>query len=131
MTLAVKTKVIASFDPSDSDDYDGCEDWRSFVSEVQNKVLVSLKTTKFFAYSLDMGWAHRRGYTTFTTDKASTVIDRLTPNSGDYRIEFRRTQVKSIIEVEVWHHDRPMGEVFYLMSEATATRRKILETYFN
>jgi hypothetical protein len=131
MATKTKSKVLAAFDPSDYDMDDSYNDWKDFLSDVQVNVLGSLKSTKLFAYSLDMGWNHRRGYTTLETEKASTLVDRLTPNSGDFTIEFTRTSVKSIIEVKVSHHDRPMGEVFYLMSQATATKRKIIDTYFN
>ena len=61
---------------------------------------------------------------------ANTLVDKLTPNS-DYKILFLKTENKGIIEVIISHHDKPMGETMYLMSQSMAKKQQIKETYFS
>ena len=103
--------------------------WEDFLDEVKT-MMKKMRTKKFFAYGLSLTWRNVAGYTTFETDNARTLVDKLTPNS-DYTILFLKTDNKGIIEVEIKHHDAPLGESMYLMSQSMAKKQQIMEKYFS
>jgi hypothetical protein len=93
-------------------------------------MMKKMRTKKFFAYGLSLTWRNVAGYTTFETESASTLVGKLTPNS-EFSIQFLKTENKGIVEVIIHHHDKPMGETMYLMSQTMANKQAIIETYFN
>ena len=103
--------------------------FEDFLEEVDT-MMKKMRTKKFFAYGLSLTWRNVAGYTAFETDKARVLVDKLTPNS-DFSIRFMATDNKGIIEVTIWHHDSPLGETMYLMSQTMAKKKQIMETYFN
>ena len=122
--------ILAGYDlPEVEDEMEAQFYWEDFISEVET-MMKKMRTKKFFAYGLSLTWRNVAGYTTFETDSARTLVDKLTPNS-DYTILFLKTDNKGIIEVEMKHHDKPMGETMYLMSQSMAKKQGIMESYFN
>jgi hypothetical protein len=119
--------ILAAFSPSDSEDDQFL--WDDFLYEVKT-MMKKMRTKKFFAYGLSLTWRNVAGYTTFETESASTLVGKLTPNS-EFSIQFLKTENKGIIEVIIHHHDKPMGETMYLMSQTMANKQAIIETYFN
>jgi hypothetical protein len=119
--------ILAEFSPSDSEDDQFY--WEDFIYEVKT-MMKKMRTNKFFAYGLSLTWRNVAGYTNFETENASTLVSKLTPNS-DFTIQFLKTDNKGIIEVIIHHHDKPMGETLYLMSQAMAKKQAIIETYFS
>ena len=119
--------ILAEFSPSDTEDDEFL--WDDFIYEVKT-MMKKMRTKKFFAYGLYLTWRNVAGYTTFETDSARTLVDKLTPNS-DYTIKFLKTDNKGIIEVIISHHDKPMGETMYLMSQTMAKKQGIMEQYFS
>ena len=119
--------ILAEFSPSDSEDDQFL--WDDFLYEVKT-MMKKMRTKKFFAYGLSLTWRNVAGYTTFETESASTLVGKLTPNS-EFSIQFLKTENKGIVEVIIHHHDKPMGETLYLMSQTMAKKQAIIETYFN
>jgi hypothetical protein len=119
--------ILAAFSPSDSEDDQFL--WDDFLYEVKT-MMKKMRTKKFFAYGLSLTWRNVAGYTTFETESASTLVGKLTPNS-EFSIQFLKTENKGIVEVIIHHHDKPMGETLYLMSQTMAKKQAIIETYFN
>ena len=118
--------ILAEFNPQGDEDDQFL--WDDFLYEVQ-AMMKRMGIKKFFAYGLSLTWRNVAGYTTFETDKARVLIDKLTPNS-DYTIQFLATANRGIVEVIISHHDKPMGETMWLMSQTEAKRQNILEKYF-
>ena len=125
--IAKQRTILAAFSPSDSEDDQFY--WEDFMYEVET-MMKKMRTKKFFAYGLSLTWRNVAGYTTFETYSASTLVSKLTPNS-DFTIKFLKTDNKGIIEVIISHHDKPMGETLYLMSQTMAKKQGIMEKYFN
>jgi hypothetical protein len=125
--IAKHRTILAAFSPSDSEDDQFY--WEDFMYEVET-MMKKMRTKKFFAYGLSLTWRNVAGYTTFETYSASTLVSKLTPNS-DFTIKFLKTDNKGIIEVIISHHDKPMGETLYLMSQTMAKKQAIIETYFS
>ena len=119
-------RLLASFDTYANDGYD----WDDFMQDVQYIIMSQLATSDYFAYGLSLTWRNVAGFTSFTTTSPNTLVSKLAPNTGDYRIEFYRTGRKSIIEVISYHHDKPTGETMYLMSQKTAEKKQILKLHF-
>ena len=119
--------VLAEYNPVDSEERDW--EWDDFLSDVQN-IMDKMKTTKFFAYGLSLTWRNVAGYTEFETDRARTLISKLAPNS-DFTMKFVKTDNKGIVEVIVSHHDKPMGETMFLMSQSMEKKRGIKKQYFS
>jgi hypothetical protein len=125
--IAKHRTILAAFSPSDNEDDQFY--WEDFMYEVET-MMKKMRTKKFFAYGLSLTWRNVAGYTTFETYSASTLVSKLTPNS-DFTIKFLKTDNKGIIEVIISHHDKPMGETLYLMSQTMAKKQGIMEKYFN
>lgn len=123
--MAHKRKVLASFDSTGND----WEDYLDFMHEVQFNVMDRLKTDKFFVYGLQLTWRNVAGYMECRTTSSAVLLSKLIPNTSEYTIQFHTTSKKSIIEVVIAHHDKPMGETMWIMSQATEKRNKIKETY--
>ena len=122
--------ILAGYDlPEVEDEMEAQIYWEDFLDEVKT-MMKKMRTKKFFAYGLSLTWRNVAGYTAFETDSARTLVDKLTPNS-DYTILFLKTDNKGIIEVEIKHHDKPMGETMYLMSQSMAKKQQIMEKYFS
>ena len=122
--------ILAEYNPSDAqDEHDAEFIWDDFIYEVK-AMMKKMRTKKFFAYGLSLTWRNVAGYTNFETESASTLVGKLTPNS-DFSIQFLKTENKGIIEVIISHHDKPMGETMYLMSQTMAKKQGIMESYFN
>jgi len=119
--------ILAEFSPSDSEDDQFY--WEDFIYEVE-AMMKKMRTKKFFAYGLSLTWRNVAGYTEFETYSARTLVDKLTPNS-EFSIQFLKTENKGIIEVIISHHDKPMGETMYLMSQTMEKKQGIKESYFN
>ena len=119
--------VLAEYNPFDSEERDW--EWDDFLSDVQN-IMDKMKTTKFFAYGLSLTWRNVAGYTEFETDRARTLVSKLAPNS-DFTMKFIKTDNKGIVEVIVSHHDKPMGETMFLMSQSMEKKRGIKKQYFS
>ena len=127
-TLAKPTKeVLAAWDGAEEDDAEFL--WDDFIYEVQT-IMKKMKTKKFFAYGLNLTWRNVAGYTEFETDSARTLVNKLAPNS-DFTMKFYPTENKGIIEVVIAHHDSPLGENMFLMSQSRAKKEKIKESYFS
>ena len=127
--VAKHRTILAEYNPFDfhqDDDYQFM--WDDFIYEVQT-LMNKMRIKKFFAYGLSLTWRNIAGYTTFETENASTLVSKLTPNS-DFSIKFLKTDNKGIIEVIIHHHDKPMGETMYLMSQTMAKKQGIMESYF-
>lgn len=125
--IAKHRTILAEFSPSDSEDDQFY--FEDFIYEVET-MMKKMRTKKFFAYGLSLTWRNVAGYTTFETYSARTLVDKLTPNS-DFSIKFLKTDNKGIIEVIISHHDKPMGETMYLMSQSMAKKQNIMEQYFS
>ena len=122
--------ILAEYNPFDvEDEHDTEWMWNDFIYEVKT-MMKKMRTKKFFAYGLSLTWRNVAGYTEFETDSARVLVDKLTPNS-DFTIKFLRTYNKGIIEVIISHHDKPMGETLYLMSQTMAKKEGIMAKYFN
>ena len=119
--------ILAEYSPFDSEESDW--EWDDFLSDVQN-IMDKMKTTKFFAYGLSLTWRNVAGYTEFETDRARTLVSKLAPNS-DFTMKFVKTDNKGIVEVIVSHHDKPMGETMFLMSQSMEKKRGIKKQYFS
>ena len=119
--------VLAEYSPFDSEESDW--EWDDFLSDVQS-IMDKMKTTKFFAYGLSLTWRNVAGYTEFETDRARTLVSKLAPNS-DFTMKFVKTDNKGIVEVIVSHHDKPMGETMFLMSQSMEKKRGIKKQYFS
>ena len=119
--------ILAEFSPSGNEDDQFL--WEDFMYEVQT-MMKRMGIKKFFAYGLSLTWRNVAGYTTFETDKARVLVDKLTPNS-DYSIKFLATENRCIVEVIISHHDAPTGEAMWLMSQTMAKKQGIMEKYFN
>ena len=128
--IAKHRTILAAYNPFDAEG-DNDHEWMldDFIYEVDT-MMKKMRTKKFFAYGLSLTWRNIAGYTTFETESASTLVDKLTPNS-DFSIKFLKTDNKGIIEVIIHHHDKPMGETMYLMSQTMAKKQGIMESYFN
>ena len=124
--IAKHRTILAEFSPSDSEDDQFL--YEDFLYEVKS-MMKKMRTNKFFAYGLSLTWRNVAGYTTFETNSAGTLVDKLAPNS-DFSIQFLKTDNKGIIEVIIHHHDKPMGETMYLMSQTMAKKQGIMESYF-
>ena len=122
--------ILAGYDlPDVEDEMEAQLYWEDFISEVET-MMKKMRTKKFFAYGLSLTWRNVAGYTEFETYSARTLVEKLTPNS-DYKILFLKTENKGIIEVLMHHHDKPMGETMYLMSQSMEKKQGIKESYFN
>jgi hypothetical protein len=122
--------ILAEYNPSDAEgDNDHEWLWEDFIYEVE-AMMKKMRTKKFFAYGLSLTWRNVAGYTEFETFSARTLVDKLTPNS-EFSIQFLKTENKGIIEVIISHHDKPMGETMYLMSQTMEKKQGIKESYFN
>ena len=122
--------ILAEYNPSNvEDDNDHEWLWEDFIYEVE-AMMKKMRTKKFFAYGLSLTWRNVAGYTEFETFSARTLVDKLTPNS-EFSIQFLKTENKGIIEVIISHHDKPMGETMYLMSQTMEKKKGIKESYFN
>ena len=122
--------ILAEYNPSNvEEDNDHEWLWEDFIYEVE-AMMKKMRTKKFFAYGLSLTWRNVAGYTEFETFSARTLVDKLTPNS-EFSIQFLKTENKGIIEVIISHHDKPMGETMYLMSQTMEKKRGIKESYFN
>jgi anaerobic ribonucleoside-triphosphate reductase len=122
--------ILAEYNPSNvEDDNDHEWLWEDFIYEVE-AMMKKMRTKKFFAYGLSLTWRNVAGYTEFETFSARTLVDKLTPNS-EFSIQFLKTENKGIIEVIISHHDKPMGETMYLMSQTMEKKQGIKESYFN
>ena len=119
--------ILTEYSPFDSEESDW--EWDDFLSDVQN-IMDKMKTTKFFAYGLSLTWRNVAGYTEFETDRARTLVSKLAPNS-DFTMKFVKTDNKGIVEVIVSHHDKPMGETMFLMSQSMEKKRGIKKQYFS
>ena len=117
-------KILASYEGGEDFEFD------DFLYDVK-AIMKKLRTTKFFAYGLSLTWRNVAGYTQFETDSARTLIFKLAPNCNHWAMTFHPTEKKGIIEVVVYHHDKPMGETLYLMSQSRAKKEKIMEDYFS
>ena len=128
--IAKYRTILAEYNPFNIEDEHDME-WicDDFLYEVQS-MMKKMRTKKFFAYGLSLTWRNVAGYTTFETESARTLVSKLTPNS-EFSIKFLATENKGIIEVIISHHDKPMGETMYLMSQSMAKKRQIMETYFS
>jgi hypothetical protein len=120
--------ILAEYNPS------GCEEedyeflYEDFLYEVKS-MMKRMGIKKFFAYGVSLTWRNVAGYTEFETESASTLVSKLTPNS-DYTIQFLATANRCIVEVIINHHDKPMGEIMWLMSQKEAKRQNILGKHF-
>ena len=126
--MAHKRTLLASFDNSN------CEDtyyWDDFVYDVRHQIMNRIKSTKFFCYGLNLTWRNVAGYTQFETANPAVLLDKILPQTSDFRIEFYTTEKRSIVEIVVYHHDKPMGETMWIMSQATEKRNRIKESHFN
>ena len=127
-TLIKETKkVIAGWDMFAVEDE--MEAWEDFVYDVKT-LMKKMRTKKFFCYGLSLTWRNVAGYTEFETESAETLIHKLAPNTGEFTMMFHPTDNKGIIEVVMSHHDKPMGETMYLMSQSMAKKQQIMERYF-
>lgn len=124
--MAHKRTLLACFDSSEAEDFD----WIDFALDVRTQVMNRLNTTKFFAYGLSLTWRNVAGYTEFETESASTFLFKLLPDTSEIRVEMYTTPSKSVVELVMYHHDKPTGETLWVMSQATAKRRRILEEHF-
>ena len=122
--------ILAEYNPFNIEDEHDME-WMcdDFLEEVKS-MMKKMRTKKFFAYGLSLTWRNVAGYTAFETESARTLVSKLTPNS-EFSIKFLATENKGIIEVIISHHDKPMGETMYLMSQSMAKKQQIMETYFS
>ena len=122
--------ILAEYNPSNAEEDNDHEWlWEDFIYEVE-AMMKKMRTKKFFAYGLSLTWRNVAGYTEFETFSARTLVDKLTPNS-EFSIQFLKTENKGIIEVIISHHDKPMGETMYLMSQSMEKKQGIKESYFN
>lgn len=122
--------ILAGYDlPEVEDEMEAQLYWEDFLYEVQT-MMKKMRTKKFFAYGLSLTWRNVAGYTAFETESARTLVSKLTPNS-EFSIKFLATENKGIIEVIISHHDAPLGESMYLMSQSMAKKQQIMETYFS
>lgn len=128
--IAKYRTILAEYNPFNIEDEHDME-WicDDFLEEVK-LMMKKMRTKKFFAYGLSLTWRNVAGYTTFETESARTLVSKLTPNS-EFSIKFLATENKGIIEVIISHHDKPMGETMYLMSQSMAKKQQIMETYFS
>ncbi len=127
--IAKYRTILAEYNPFNMEEDDLCEFyWDDFLEEVDT-MMKKMRTKKFFAYGLSLTWRNVAGYTTFETERARTLVDKLTPNS-EFSIKFLATENKGIIEVIISHHDKPTGETMYLMSQSMAKKQGIMEKYF-
>ena len=128
--IAKHRTILAEYNPFNiEDEHDMewiCDDFLEEVKSMMNK----MRTKKFFAYGLSLTWRNIAGYTAFETESARTLVGKLTPNS-EFSIQFLKTDNKGIIEVIISHHDKPMGETMYLMSQTMAKKQQIMEKYFS
>jgi hypothetical protein len=131
-TLIKETKrILAGWDmPEVEDEMEAQMYWEDFVYEVKT-MMKKMRTKKFFCYGLSLTWRNVAGYTEFETDSAETLIRKLAPNTGEFTMLFHPTDNKGIIEVVISHHDKPMGETMYLMSQSMEKKQGIKETYFD
>ena len=124
-----KELILAGYDlPEVEDEMEAQFYWEDFLDEVRT-IMKKMRTTKFFAYGLSLTWRNIAGYTEFETSDASTLVSKLAPN-GDFTMLFHPTENKGIIKVVVSHHDKPMGETLYLMSQSMEKKIGIKETHF-
>lgn len=122
--------ILAQYNSSDIEDEDLHDFiWDDFLCEVDT-MIKKMRTKKFFAYGLSLTWRNVAGYTEFETESASVLVNKITPNS-EFSIKFLATENKGIIEVITSHHDAPMGETMYLMSQSMEKKQGIKESYFN
>lgn len=119
--------ILAEFAPMGDEDDQFL--WDDFLYEVQT-MMKRMGIKKFFAYGLSLTWRNVAGYTAFETENPRVLVDKLTPNS-EFSIKFLATKNKSIVEVIIYHHDAPLGESMYLMSQTMAKKQQIMETYFS
>ena len=127
-TMPTKRKeILASWDISD-DETEAHIYWEDFVYDVK-EIMKKMQTTRFFAYGLSLTWRNVAGYTEFDAVDAKTLIYKLAPSTSDYTMVFHPTENKGIIEVVISHHDKPMGETIYLMSQTMEKKEKIKEKY--
>jgi hypothetical protein len=126
-----KKEILAVWDASQIEEEDFTEIyWSDFVEEVQ-AMINKMRTKKFFAYGLSLTWRNVAGFTEFETKDAQTLIRKLAPNTGDYTMTFYKTKNRGIIEVVVSHHDKPMGETMWLMSQTMEKKIGVKEQHFN
>jgi hypothetical protein len=130
-TLNKKTeRILAGWDlPNVEDEMEAQMYWEDFVYEVK-EMMKKMRTTKFFCYGLSLTWRNVAGYTEFETDNPQILIRKLTPKS-DFTMMFHPTENKGVIKVVISHHDKPMGETMYLMSQSMEKKLGIKETYFS
>lgn len=122
-----KIKILAEYDNTTATEE---HDWDDFLGDVKRNVLTRLRTTTFFAYGLNLTWRNVAGYTEFTTKHPTILIHKLVPNTSDWSVKIETTDNRYIVKVTVYHHDKPMGEELYLMSQATEKKNGIKNRYF-
>jgi hypothetical protein len=117
-------KLLAAFESSDDFEFA----WDDFIEEVKT-IMAKAKIKKWFAYGLELTWRNVPGFTEFETERAQTLIDKLTPNS-DFSINIYK-EGRNDFKVVIWHHDKPMGETMYLMSQDREKKLGIKDKYFS
>ena len=123
-------KLVVSYDTSNVEDEVYYHDAWDELNEAVTSIMKKMRTTYFFAYGLSLTWRNVSGYISFTTNNSELLIYKLAPDT-DFTMKIYTTADKNIYEVVMFHHDKPMGESVYLMSQSMAKKKRVMETYFN
>ena len=126
-----KRTPVAIWDmPDVEDEMEAQLYWEDFVYDIR-ALIKKMQTTKFFAYGLSLTWRNVGGYTEFETDDAETLISKLAPQNTDFTMTIKPTRQRQVYEVRISHHDKPMGETMYLLSQTREKKMGIKEEYFS
>jgi hypothetical protein len=109
-----KNKVMI-YDSSEEDEFDDTM-WELYAEAKKWMVKNAKKWDCFEALGHNMGWQHRSGTMFLQTDKWSTLIQKLLPNTSEISMTLYITW--KVLWLKVSHHDAPTGE-FYMVRPVT------------
>lgn len=120
-------KVLAQYDTTDDVDGELFYDFKYDVEQIIKKFGIK----NWFAYGLALTWRNVAGYCKFTTTDARTFINKLAPNCNEWSMKIMSTKDnKRQLTVVLTHHDKPMGETLWVMSQRMAKAQRIEERHF-
>jgi hypothetical protein len=123
-----KRKILHAYD-SDQDEYgDDFADFCSLVHKVMKGV--APKTDKWFAYGLKLTWRNIAGHQFITADKAETIIRKILPDTSSFNIELLEMTTRGVMEFRIYHHDKPMGESIWVMTQSMEKKIDVMAQHF-
>lgn len=120
-----KENLVAKFDC-----YGDEFDYKDFCAEI-NVLVKPMNTIEYFAYGTALTWRNVAGFNNFTSKSGSDIINQISPKTNELTIEvYRVNDENERLKFIIYHHDKPMGETIWLMSQKNPIVSKVMERYF-